>query len=256
MITAMPRLPSSIGFSCQNPGCANLDKSLARQSIYRDDDYRWRCPVCHTFLRTIWLDTEPGALLPALGTPPVKDPKQNAVLGGMGGAALGLAIGGPLGALVFGTLGAGLGHASAKNAHSVPSNLPTGRIPVFFSFAFEDIRMRDLFVGQARHPDSPWEIADHSAHEPFSERWKSQMRRRILRSHVVVQLVSRHTHQASGAIWEVETALELGIPAFGVWVNDERGPVPSCFRPEHIIEWTRDGVDQMLRKSAALKLTS
>ncbi|MFL5350842.1 MAG: TIR domain-containing protein [Hyalangium sp.] len=187
----------------------------------------------------------------------MKDAGLNAAIGTVGGAALGLVTFGPFGLLVGGLLGAGATYAVHEAKHSKTpgiAELPEGKIPTFISFAFEDSRMRDLFVGQSRNPNTPWDIADHSAHEPFSERWKSQMRLRILRSKVVILLVGAQTYASEGAIWEVETGLELGIPAFGVWLSREaRGKVPSCLKPENIIDWTWEGISHMIRWSATLK---
>jgi len=124
------------------------------------------------------------------------------------------------------------------------------KIPAFVSFAIEDAGYRDLFVGQGKHPDTPWEIIDWSAHERFDERWKTQMRPRISRCRVVILLVGKTTYSAEGALWEVQCGFEEGIPAFGVWVSKvDRGPVPSCFRPENIIDWTWDGVARIIRQA-------
>src|SRR5690348_16954820 len=113
------------------------------------------------------------------------------------------------------------------------------KIPAFISFAAEDARIRDLFVGQGKHPDTPWEIVDWSAHEPFEERWKTQMRSRIKRTRVVILLVGKTTYQAEGALWEVQCGLEEGIPAFGVWISKtDRGAVPSCFNSGNIVDWS------------------
>jgi hypothetical protein len=128
------------------------------------------------------------------------------------------------------------------------------RIRAFISFAAEDARGRDLFVGQGKHPDTPWEIADWSLHEPFSERWKTQTRARIVRCHTVIQLVGRKTYLADGAIWEVNCAIREGIPTFGVWISqDLRGPVPSCFGTSNIIDWTWEGIGSMIRKAYLMR---
>ena len=120
----------------------------------------------------------------------------------------------------------------------------------FISFAAEDANARDLFVGQGKHPATPWEIVDFSLHEPFTERWKTQTRPRIKSCDVVIQLVGLNTHKADGAIWEVKCGLEEGIKAFGVWISKtQRGPVPSCFQANNIIDWTWDGVAEMITKA-------
>lgn len=120
----------------------------------------------------------------------------------------------------------------------------------FISFAAEDARIRDLFVGQGRHPDTPWEIADWSIHEPFGEKWKTQMRPRIKACHVLIQLVSPTTYLADGAIWEVNCAIDEGVPAFGVWISkDKKGPIPSCFKANNIIGWTWDGIADLIERA-------
>jgi len=122
----------------------------------------------------------------------------------------------------------------------------------FISFASEDARIRDLFIGQGKHPDTPWEIHDWSLHEPFSEEWKTQTRARIKQCHVVIQLVGPLTAQAEGAIWEVNCGLEEGKKAFGVWISkDNHGLIPSCFKANNIIDWTWDGVAKMIAQAVA-----
>src|SRR5690349_15101892 len=99
------------------------------------------------------------------------------------------------------------------------------KVPTFISFAAEDARIRDLFVGQGRHPDTPWEIIDWSAHEPFGERWKTQMRPRIARCTVLVLLIGQNTYASEGALWEVSCARQEGLPTFGVWIS-KSSPAP------------------------------
>lgn len=127
------------------------------------------------------------------------------------------------------------------------------KVPMFISFASEGERIRDLFVGQGRRPDTPWEIVDRSAHESFDERWKTQMCSRIKKCHVVILLLERTTYAAEGAIWELNCGLRGGIPAFGVWISKQsRWPVPSCLRPENIIDGTWEGVRNMIRKAVEM----
>jgi hypothetical protein len=130
------------------------------------------------------------------------------------------------------------------------------KIPAFISFAAEDVRIRDLFVGQGRHEDTPWEITDWSAYDPFDEKWKTQMRPRIKRCHVLILLVGKTTYAAEGAIWEVNCGLQEGVPAFGVWISkSDRGPIPQCFKAENVIDWTWEGVGGMIRKADQMHST-
>jgi len=249
MANPTPRLPSSIGFKCHNPACSEIGRVLTRTAVFYDEAFRWHCKACRAFTESCDIDLSVGPL-----RSPLQDPVDNALVGGIGGALLGLAVAGAVG-LIIGTLaGSGLGFVLKRPARQVGQI--RGKVPTFVSFDFDDARMRDLFVGQGRHPGTPWEIIDWSAHEPFTERWKTEMRKRILRSDALVLLVGTRTHSAEGALWEVRAALEFGIPAFGVWLSEERGSIPPCFRPEHIIQWTWEGVAAMIHESAASRFRS
>lgn len=124
----------------------------------------------------------------------------------------------------------------------------------FISFAAEDAWARDLFVGQGKLPATPWEIVDLSLHEPFTDSWKTRTRSRIKGCDIVLQLLGVGTYRADGAIWEVECAKQEGVPSFGVWISKtERGPVPSCFASNNVIDWTWDDVDNMIRQALAMR---
>jgi len=80
------------------------------------------------------------------------------------------------------------------------------------------------------------------------------MRQRIKQCRVAIQLVSKNTTKADGAIWEINCAKEEGIPAFGVWVSEsDQGIVPSCFNNNNIIKWTWDGVANMISKATTAR---
>lgn len=91
---------------------------------------------------------------------------------------------------------------------------------IFTSFAIEDERMRDLFVGQARAERVPYELIDMSVKEPWSASWKTQCRARIKSCDGVAVLITKHLKQAAGARWEISCANEEGIPVIGVYIGD------------------------------------
>ena len=50
----------------------------------------------------------------------------------------------------------------------------------FISFDFDhDEDLRNLLVGQAKHPASPFEIKDRSLKEPLTGDWKEKVRQRM-----------------------------------------------------------------------------
>ena len=68
----------------------------------------------------------------------------------------------------------------------------------FISFDFDhDEELRDALVGQAKNPDSPFEIADWSVHEPFDDNWRQRVRGRIRRTDLTIVICGEYTHDAS-----------------------------------------------------------
>jgi antiphage defense system Thoeris ThsB-like protein len=123
----------------------------------------------------------------------------------------------------------------------------------FISFAAEDAQARDLFVGQSRHPDTPWEIADFSLHEPFENAWKTRTQPRIKGCDVTIVLIGKGTHEAQGALWEIGIAKKLGVPVFGVHISkDDKGKLPGCMFGIPVIHWTWAGVAKQIKKAARI----
>jgi hypothetical protein len=79
---------------------------------------------------------------------------------------------------------------------------------IFTSFAIEDERMRNLFVGQARLERVPYELVDMSVKEPWSDSWKTRCRTKIKGCDGVVVLITKNLKQADGARWEIKCAKE------------------------------------------------
>lgn len=121
----------------------------------------------------------------------------------------------------------------------------------FISFDFDDVKYRDFLVGQAKNALSPIEIADWSLKFAFDAKWKTQCRERIRKTDIVIQLVGKKTYNADGAIWEVSCAKEEGVPVFGVYIDkNDKGTIPSSLKGSPVIEWTWDGVSEMVKKLA------
>lgn len=114
---------------------------------------------------------------------------------------------------------------------------------IFTSFAIEDERMRDLFVGQARKENVPYELVDMSVKEPWSDSWKTRCRSRIKGCDGVVVLITEHLKQADGAIWEIKCAKEEGIPLIGVYIGSAAASnAPAELNGVQKISWTWPGI--------------
>ena len=92
------------------------------------------------------------------------------------------------------------------------------KTPVFISFDFDnDETLRDFIIGQARNPDSPFEVVDHSLKESVPEKdWLDKARRAISRSDVFIVMLGPKTRFASGVLKEVRIANELGKRSFQI----------------------------------------
>ena len=115
----------------------------------------------------------------------------------------------------------------------------------FISFDYDhDHDIKECLVGQARNPDSPFEITDMSIKEPISSNWKENARRRIRGCDVVVVLCGEHTDTASGVTAELTIAQEEGITYFLLRGRSNR----PCAWPNHryttdkMYNWTWDNL--------------
>ena len=85
----------------------------------------------------------------------------------------------------------------------------------FISFDFEnDEELRDALVGQARNPDSPFEIADYSIKEPIEEKWKEKARSQIRAADLVTIICGENTDTAKGVAAEMTITCEEQKPYF------------------------------------------
>lgn len=86
---------------------------------------------------------------------------------------------------------------------------------VFISFDYDhDETLKEFLVGQSKHEDSPFELADWSIKEAISEDWKKKARTRIKGVDTVAVICGKHTDTATGVSAEVKIAQEEKVPYF------------------------------------------
>lgn len=111
---------------------------------------------------------------------------------------------------------------------------------VFISFDYDhDLDLRNLLAGQAKLPDSPFEISDWSV-KVASVGWKEDARRRIIASSQCVVLCGHHTNTATGVSEEVKMARAAGKPYFllgGRSSGVNRKPA-AALASDKIYDWT------------------
>ncbi len=120
---------------------------------------------------------------------------------------------------------------------------------VFVSFDYDhDESLKHLLVGQAKHSDSPFELADWSIKEAISEDWKKKARTRIRSVDVVAVLCGQHTHTAAGVSAEVKIAQEEKVPYFLLKGYADK----SCTKPtaaktsDKLYRWAWDNLKSLI----------
>ena len=118
---------------------------------------------------------------------------------------------------------------------------------VFISFAIEDKFARDHLVHQSEDHRAPFTFYDMSVKNPWDNSWKTRCRERIRQCDGVVALLSKRTRAADGAKWEMQCAVDEGIPTIGVHIHKEdKGQIPSELEGKKIINWTWDGINNFI----------
>lgn len=119
----------------------------------------------------------------------------------------------------------------------------------YISFDFDhDSDLKALLVGQARNPNSPFEIVDMSIKEVISDNWKANARRRIKSCDVVIVICGRYTNTASGVSAELRIAQEENIPYFLLGGRaDVYNIKPAAARPsDKVYNWTWDNLQLLI----------
>lgn len=120
---------------------------------------------------------------------------------------------------------------------------------VFTSFDFDhDEDLRNLLVGQSKHPDSPFDLADWSVKEPMVGNWKEKVRTRIRSVDMVAAICGEHTDTATGVSAELLIAQEEKKPYFLLWGRANK----TCKKPktakdtDKIYNWTWDNLKALI----------
>lgn len=99
---------------------------------------------------------------------------------------------------------------------------------VFVSFDFDNDRvLKDFIIGQAKLPDSPFEVVDTSLKEAAPMKtWEDKARASIKRSDIVVVMVGATTCRAPGVLKEVNMARQEGVRLVQVIGYRDTSPTP------------------------------
>jgi len=117
---------------------------------------------------------------------------------------------------------------------------------VFISFDFDnDLSLRTLLAGQAKLPDSPFEISDWSLKEAAPEKdWEDKALAKIKRSDIVVVIAGNSTYRASGVKKEVNMARNNNIKTVQI---KPQGTNPTRVENAGVLyDWTWDNLKVLL----------
>jgi hypothetical protein len=119
---------------------------------------------------------------------------------------------------------------------------------VFVSFDFDnDRQLNEFVIGQAKNPDSPFEVVDHSLKEAAPQKdWLARARRAIARSDVVIVMLGSGPRRAPGVLKEVAIANQLKKRMFqliGYRDGSETWAVPRAGRT---YRWNWDNLKKLL----------
>ena len=118
---------------------------------------------------------------------------------------------------------------------------------VFVSFDFDnDKTLKDFIIGQARLPDSPFEVIDTSLKEAQPMKtWEDKAREAIKRSDIVLVMVGASTHKAPGVLKEVKMARDANIPIVQVigYKDGNYTQVPDAGR---LYAWNWDNLKKLI----------
>jgi hypothetical protein len=89
---------------------------------------------------------------------------------------------------------------------------------VFVSFDFDNDKvLKDFIIGQAKLPDSPFEVSDYSLKEAAPERdWEAKAHAAIARADKFIVMLGPKTRSASGVKKEIAMANDLGKDRFQI----------------------------------------
>lgn len=112
----------------------------------------------------------------------------------------------------------------------------------FISFDFDNnATERILFVGQAKKDSpTPFEVGDWSSKEKLPQKtWEQTIAAKISRCQMMIVLVGKKTHSASGVKKEIAMAKSLNVPFRGVYVAgaDTTTPLPEGLSRARTVRW-------------------
>ena len=121
---------------------------------------------------------------------------------------------------------------------------------IFISFAIEDENLRDFLRGQSRNTNSPFEFVDMSVKQPWDSQWKTKCRTRIRGCEGMISIITRNTKKADGQIWEMNCAIDEGIPLLAIYGNKDHigATIPNECGYLPVVDWNWEKISAWIKQ--------
>jgi hypothetical protein len=119
----------------------------------------------------------------------------------------------------------------------------------FISFDYDhDEGAKTMLVGQAKHPDSPFDFTDGSIKEHLTGNWREKVRQRMAYNDIAIILCGEWTHTAKGVAEELTIARDEGKPYFLLAAyGDKNCTKPTSALPsDKVYRWTWDNLKALV----------
>jgi hypothetical protein len=121
---------------------------------------------------------------------------------------------------------------------------------IFISFDYDnDSDLKTMLVGQAKLPDSPFEIEDASVKYHLTGDWEEKVKGRIKRADQVIVLCGHKTDTATGVSKELTMARDLKKPYFflaGRSTGTNKKP-KDALSTDKMYDWTWDNLKKLIK---------
>lgn len=118
---------------------------------------------------------------------------------------------------------------------------------IFVSFDFDnDKSLKDFIIGQSKHPDSPFEVIDHSLKEAAPDAsWETKADSAIGRCDIVIVMVGPETYRAPGVLKEIDMARKRSKKIVQIigYRNGNYKPVPNA---GNLYSWNWENLKKLL----------
>lgn len=124
----------------------------------------------------------------------------------------------------------------------------------FISFDYDNNKTeRILFVGQIKNSRTPFNVEDWSSKTVLPQKeWEELIKGKINKCNMLIVLVGKKSHTASGVVKEIEFAKSQNVPIFGIYVGDanKSTTLPTGLQRNRTISWNwesiANAVDQLM----------